>query len=156
LLIYFRPTAHNPTKLNWLGALILIVGVLVYWCTPQYTAKEVAKRVIPDSKPDVLYLRSFKTDLTFGAMGTGFISAWLTEEEQLGEVLQPFGDLVAIGKPGETLPTPGAARLYIPDPEWKTKITDQIQTAPLIVIRAGTSEGLLWGAFARDCHGLLE
>ena len=74
----------------------------------------------------------------------GFMSGWLTEEEQLREVLQPFGDLVAIGKPGETLPTPGAARLYASDAEWKKVVTDQMQTARLVVIRAGTSDGLLW------------
>jgi hypothetical protein len=73
-----------------------------------------------------------------------FMSGWLTEEEQLCEVLQPFGDLVAIGKPGETLPTPGAARLYASDAEWKKVVTDQMQTARLVVIRAGISEGLLW------------
>jgi hypothetical protein len=74
----------------------------------------------------------------------GFNSGWLTDEEQLGEVLHPFGDLVAIGKPGETLPTPGAARLYASDAEWKKVVTDQMQTARLVVIRAGTNEGLLW------------
>lgn len=74
----------------------------------------------------------------------GFTSGWLTDEEQLGEVLRPFGDLVAIGKPGETLPTPGAARLYASDAEWKKVVIDQMQTARLVVIRAGTSEGLLW------------
>jgi hypothetical protein len=72
------------------------------------------------------------------------MSGWLTEEEQLREVLQPFGDLVAIGKPGETLPTPGAARLYASDAEWKKVVTGQMQTARLVVIRAGTSGGLLW------------
>ena len=72
------------------------------------------------------------------------MSGWLTEEEQLREVLQPFGDLVAIGKPGETLPTPGAARLYASDAEWKKVVTGQMQTARLVVIRAGTSGGLVW------------
>jgi hypothetical protein len=104
----------------------------------------VAKRIISDSKPDVLYLRGFGTDPPFSATAMGFTSGWLTDEEQLGEVLQPFGDLVAIGKPGETLPTPGAARLYASDAEWKKVVTDQMQTARLVVIRAGTSEGLLW------------
>jgi hypothetical protein len=132
------------SKAKMLGALMLLVGTFLFWRSRQYAAKEVAKRVISDSKPDVLYLRSFGTDPSFAAMATGFMSGWLTEEEQLGEVLQPFGDLVAIGKPGETLPTPGAARLYASDAEWKKIVTDQMQTARLIVIRAGTSGGLLW------------
>jgi hypothetical protein len=119
------------------------VGVLLYWRGREYADKAVAKRVISDSKPDVLYLRAFGTDPSFWATMNVW-SGWLTEEEQLGEVLQPFGDLVAIGKPGETLPTPGAARLYASDDEWKKVVTDQMQTARLIVIRAGISGGLLW------------
>jgi hypothetical protein len=144
LLFAYRAIAHHIIIFNTSGQLITLVGALLYWRSRQYAAKEVAKRVISDSKPDVLYLRSFGTDRSFGATAMGFISGWLTEEEQLGEVLQPFGDLVAIGKQGETLPTPGAARLYVSDAEWKKVVADQIQTARLIVIRAGTSGGLLW------------
>ena len=98
----------------------------------------------------MLYLRAFADRpiffglRVFDAELDDVASGWLTEEEQLGEVLQPFGDLVAIGKPGETLPTPGAARLYASDAEWKKVVTDQMQTARLVVIRAGTSGGLLW------------
>jgi hypothetical protein len=122
---------------------MILVGAFLYFRGREYADKAVAKRVISDSKPDVLYLRAFGTDPSFLA-SMNFLSGWLTEEEQLGEVLQPFGDLVAIGKPGETLPTPGAARLYASDAEWKKVVTDQMQTARLIVIRAGISGGLLW------------
>jgi hypothetical protein len=125
---------------------LTFVGAFLYWRGRQYAAKAVAERVISDSKPDVLYLRAFGTDPSCWATtnSTNFIDGWLTEEEQLCEVLQPIGDLVAIGKPGETLPTPGAARLYASDAEWKKVVTDQMQTARLVVIRAGTSGGLLW------------
>jgi len=143
----YRSTAYNTTIFNILGALtgaLILVGAFLYWRSRQYVAKAVANRITSDSKPDVVYLRVFGTDPHFLATAMGFYSGWLTDEEQLGEVLQPIGELVAIGKPGETLPTPGAARLYAPDAGWKTKIRDQIQTARLVVIRAGTSEGLLW------------
>jgi len=59
-----------------------------------------------------------------------------------------FGDLVAIGKPGETLPTPGAARLYASDAEWQKDVTSQMQNARLVVIRAGTTGGL-YGSLKR-------
>jgi hypothetical protein len=128
---------------------MLVVGAFLYWRSRQYDAP-VGERVISDSKPNVLYLRSFAADLSIigyaiSALGMMKVtSGWKTEEEQLGEVLQPFGDLVAIGKPGETLPTPGAARLYASDADWKKVVTDQMQSARLVVIRAGTSAGLLW------------
>ena len=140
-LYVYRSTAY---KINILGALMLLVGAFLYWRSRQYAAEAVANRIISDSTPNVLYLRGFATDPSFLATALGFLSGWLTDEEQLREVLQPFGDLVAIGKPGETLPTPGAARLYASDAEWKKDVTDQMQTARLVVIRAGTSGGLLW------------
>ena len=129
---------------------IILVGALLYWRSRQYADETVAKRAISDSRPNVLYLRSFAADIStmgyvFSALSPmNVASGWKTDEEQLGEVLQPFGDLVAIGKPGETLPTPGAARLYASDAEWKKDVTDQMQTARLVVIRAGISGGLLW------------
>ena len=72
------------------------------------------------------------------------IAGVITEEEQLRDVLRPFGDLVAIGRPGEKLPTPGAARLYVSDAEWQSVVSDQMRSAALVIIRAGHSTGLLW------------
>src|SRR5262249_19133648 len=60
------------------------------------------------------------------------------------EVLQPFGGLIAIGRPGESLPTPGAARIYTSDEEWKDVVKRQIQAAQLVVIRAAAGENVLW------------
>jgi hypothetical protein len=57
LLVAYRITAqitgHYTTKFNmwgtpvnmW-GTLMIFFGVLLYWCIPQYIAKEVAKRII--------------------------------------------------------------------------------------------------------------
>jgi hypothetical protein len=67
-----------------------------------------------------------------------------TQEEQLADVLRPIGDLVAIGRPGEALPTPGAARIYASDEEWKAVVKRQMQAARLVIIRAGGRENLLW------------
>jgi hypothetical protein len=67
-----------------------------------------------------------------------------TEEEQLADVLRPFGDLVAIGQPGEGLPKPGATRIYASDEEWKEIVKGQMQAARLVIIRAGAGENLLW------------
>jgi len=97
---------------------------------------------LADSKSDVLYLRSFRTDVStsFKVLQSGLT----TDEEQLADVLRPFGDLIAIGRPGEPLPIPGATRMYATDSEWKSVVLDRMRSAPLVVIRAGTGEGLLW------------
>jgi hypothetical protein len=133
----------NPAGL--LGPIVMIVGLLMYFRGRQKAAKARAANSqgpIHDSKADVLYLRSFQTDTS-----TAFkkvMSGLTTEEEQLAEVLRPFGDMVAIGRPGESLPLPGAARIYATDSEWKGVVLAHMRSAPLVVIRAGTGTGLFW------------
>jgi hypothetical protein len=128
---------ENPAAL--LGPFISIAGGFVYYRGRQLAAKASAvapESAITDSKPDVLYLRSFRADRR---------QAWITnEEDQLADVLRPFGDLIAIGRPGERLPTPGATRMYVADTDWQATILDRMRIAPLVVIRAGVGQGLFW------------
>jgi len=55
----------------------------------------------------------------------------------MADALRPFGDLIAIGKPN-VLPNPGAARIYASDEEWMDVVKRQMQTAQIVVIRAGS------------------
>lgn len=141
---------HIPFALRFISLVMIVGGTFLYWRGRQYRAKAAAQRIIADSKPDVLYLRAFETDssvlryVRWSFLLPRLIAGIVTEEEQLRDVLQPFGDLIAIGRPGEELPTPGAARLYVSDAQWQSVVSDQMRSAALVVIRAGHSTGLLW------------
>ena len=108
-----------PLATRFISVVMILGGAFLCWRGRQYRAKATAQSIIGDSKPDVLYLRAFETDSSvLRFVGWSFllprlIAGVITEEEQLRDVLRPFGDLVAIGRPGEKLPTPGAARLYV-------------------------------------------
>jgi hypothetical protein len=137
--------------IKFIATIMLLMGGFLYWRGRQHETLRTAGRALYDSKPDVLYLRAFETDASFHEyLGKIIFHESIrsaisgTEEEQLREALEPFGDLIAIGKPGETLPTPGAARLYASDAEWKNVVAKQMERARLVVIRAGSSAGLLW------------
>ena len=134
-LLFVILTILTPTLLS--------SGGFLYWRGGQYAAQASAKSVIIDAKPHLLYLRPFQTDYT---TTKGVLRARLetTEEEQLAEVLRPFGELVAIGRPGESLPTPGAARIYTSDEEWKDVVKRQMRATRLVVIRATVGENVLW------------
>src|SRR4051812_1467106 len=92
------------------GPLLMVAGGFAHFRGRQRLARaraESAASPLADDKADVLYLRSFSSDTaTFGRIA---MSAWSTEEEQLAAALRPIGDLIAIGRPGESLPLPGAA-----------------------------------------------
>jgi hypothetical protein len=120
-------------------------GIFLVYRGRQHNARAKAEgrdSPLMDSKPDVLYLRSFQTDPS--TIYQQVTSGWSTEEEDLGRVLRPFGDMVAIGQPGEQLPVPGATRMYVNQSEWRQVVLARMQSAPLVVIRAGSSPGLLW------------
>jgi hypothetical protein len=100
---------ENPIAL--VGPLIMVLGLLVHFRGRRQAAKAKvfdAATSVDAAEPLVLYLRSFRTDTSTSAkvLASGLSS----DEEQFADVLRPFGTLIAIGKPGEPLPLPGAAR----------------------------------------------
>ncbi len=112
-LLYAALGGPDDDPSGFLGVIVMIGGLLLHFRGRQQAAKFRAmgpESAVTDSKPDVLYLRSFSTDAStsFKILQSGLT----TEEEQLADVLRPFGDLVAIGQPGEPLPIPGATRVY--------------------------------------------
>jgi len=126
-----------------LPTILLFAGAFLSWRGRQYAAQASAESIITDAKPHLLYLRPFRSDYT--TRREVFRREFeTTEEEQLADVLRPFGELVAIGRPGESLPTPGAARIYASDEEWKDVVERQMQTARLVVIMAAVGENVLW------------
>ena len=131
------------------AGLMIVGGIFLLWRERQYAAKADAQRIVTDSNPDVLYLRAFRSDPST----KGYVLFWSmfrwtsgleTQEEQLADVLRSIGDLVAIGRPGEGLPIPGAARIYVSDEEWKEVVKRRMRAARLVIIRAGATENLLW------------
>ena len=153
-LLYAVLGGPDDNPVAFLGVLVMIVGIFVHFRGRQHAARARAQgpqSPLSDAKPDVLYLRAFRTDPS--SKLKVLQSGLTTEEEQLADVLRPFGDLIAIGQPGEPLPIPGATRMYASDSEWKALVLDRMRSAPLVVIRAGTGAGLLW-EFGQAFDGL--
>jgi len=93
----------------------------------------------------ILYLRSFSEDrnLTYSIdpiTKVGKIQE--TSETLLIYALKKIGPVIAIGKPGEKLPLPGASRSYFTDEEWFSKIKEYISEAKFIFVSISWTEGL--------------
>jgi hypothetical protein len=136
--------------LGFLPLALTIGGAFLFWRGRQYSAKMEAERILASSGPTVLYLRTFKSDPSTAGHVLGalviprLISGMATDEEQLADAVRPLGQLIAIGRPGEGLPKPGAARIYSSDGDWKAVVQGRMREARLVIIRAGEGEGLLW------------
>jgi hypothetical protein len=67
-----------------------------------------------------------------------------SDEETIARILARLGPVIAVGKPGEPLPELGAARLYVAHDQWQARVLELIRQAQLVVIRIGSSQGVLW------------
>ena len=129
----------------------------------QYQARGRARALELDPRAPVVYLRPFSTDESLRAvfrraLGQGVWPRFGSFEEQLSQVLEAVGPLVAIGAPGEALPTPGAVRRYASGTDWKSVVESWLASARLVILRPGFSEGLWWElreAVARSDPGKL-
>lgn len=118
----------------------------------KYDAIPAEKLLEQDKRSPVVYIRSFKDDnkiivTSSRARSLFSVFQWaaaISAEQELAMIMNRVGPVVAIGKPGESLPELGAARLYVGDDEWQAKITDLMKQARLVVIRAGATANLWW------------
>ncbi|GKQ34312.1 hypothetical protein [Streptomyces sp. A012304] len=116
----------------------------------------------------VLYLRPFGVDGVLfhtDRPGGGNIASSLasyfaysesdrneTWEDRLVRLFWRFGQVVAVGRPGEPYPLPGARRFYLPDAgeDWKGEVSKAIRRARLVVLVAAAGRdasraaGTLW------------
>jgi len=104
----------------------------------RYAARGAMWRLSHEHRPPVCYFRSFASDRT---TATGYV---LTEEQNLARVIDRIGIFVAIGEPTEKLPHLGAARFYVPDEEWRPKVTELLEKSRAVVLRIGDGSGLAW------------
>jgi hypothetical protein len=68
-----------------------------------------------------------------------YIAPPLTEEEQIVRAFRDIGPVITVGTPGERLPPPGAARLYIGDRDWKESVAELVCSAGAVVVRISES-----------------
>lgn len=110
-----------------------------------------------DARPPIVFLRSFRDDAAISHVSTqiprGFrdlalLSAPanhpLTFEEKLATAFARLGPFVAIGRPGESSPPPGAAREYCSQTEWQNSVLALMREARLICVLVDYTEGLSW------------
>jgi hypothetical protein len=144
-----------------LGGTLLLAGGTVLFrrglATMQPSGDEL---MASDRRRPVLLLRSFADESMSIAEAPSFVLTWgqmsslARMEESIADQLRPFGPLIAIGKPGESLPRLGASRNYYSDAQWQAAALELMREALLIVVIAGVSPGLRWEleAIARAGH----
>ena len=155
------PAFKTAEKIWWieffsLAAFLISARVGFQWLRNgwKYDVPSVEDLAARDPRPPVVYLRSFEADSEIVLRPEGFWRRWMmifidyavtfSPEQELAEVLNAVGPVIAIGKPGEALPELGAARLYVSDAEWRAKVIDMMDRSRLVIIRTGSTSNLRW------------
>jgi hypothetical protein len=128
-----------------------VIASLKFWTrAKRHAALGLARATVLDARPPLLLLRSFADDTT-PLERTSDQHSWQrqivspaiwTLEESIEHILRRHGPLIAVGRPGESLPPTGAAREYIDGDRWRDRIEQLIEEARLIVVVLGETEGL--------------
>ncbi len=103
--------------------------------------------------PYVLYLRPFNEDRQEASFFSYSVFSHRTKEEQLEFAFRPFGQVVAVSDSRTAIPNLGAARGPLESEEWRNEIRQLIEGADLVVVRLGTTPGIIWetAAAVRYC-----
>lgn len=167
-------TATGPYGLYagtpWYLYILMFAGVMaaggVAFLAGMWTARLARRHRVPvlssaDGLPPgsyVLYLRPFRQDSAGAALSAGpqptvsnpaafFGWSGRTHEERLARTFREFGPMLAVGRPGEALPTgSGARRAYLPadGEQWKETVGELIDNARVILLGAGPGPGTVW------------
>lgn len=147
--------AIEPRLLAWLmvvaGPVIGAVGAVV--ARFARAVSRVGWRRAAASQPELLYLRSFEDDnirlpsvLSARRPFVEFLgfSGRDPFEESIAWEISLRGQVIAIGRPGRSRASLGAAREHISNETWREVITARVDGAKAIVLTIGISDGLQW------------
>ncbi|RBP38125.1 hypothetical protein DES53_112123 [Roseimicrobium gellanilyticum] len=125
----------------WRWAVLPVVWGFVF-LGMRISARSATSALKKDPRSPVLYLRSFSHDSK--RLIHNELPAFVTEETEAVGMFSKLGVVLAIGQPGEHLPPLGAVRLYVSNAQWEAVVRRIASEAKLLVVRAGTSPGVLW------------
>jgi hypothetical protein len=131
------------------NVVVLFTGWFAIWLRRKLARRGTEARRV-DPRAPVVLLRSFGDDMLKVGPGEKWtrLADWnrrgMTFERVLTRELTPFGPVIAIGRPGESLAPLGAARDYVGDDIWQAEVARRMKEARLIVFVTGEAEGLAW------------
>ena len=97
-----------------------------------------------DHRAPILFLRSFEDDerVKFGSEQQHLLD--FSIETRLANHRMRFGPFIAIGSPLDKVPQIGAARARLSDDAWQGVVLGWMNSAALIVMRAGKTKWVMW------------
>lgn len=157
-IILFAVSMSCVQLLFVIGAWFVIPFGVGIWASIALLIRPGLKRVQPtaeellaqDPRPPVVFLRSFlddslKQEAPKGDLLVRTVVPRNTVEEGVTMILRQLGPVVAIGRPGESLPELGASRIYVSDAEWQDQVSSWARRSRLVVMMVNhATPGTVW------------
>ena len=135
------------------GLLVTMLGAVLWRIARSLGRARVREVLRSDSRPPVLYLRSFGDDavplpIIASARRPLFelfsIRGADPFEECVAWELDSYGPVVSVGRPGGSLASLGTAREHLSNETWHGEISDRMRSAGSIALAPGETAGLAW------------
>ena len=149
---------------QWIGIALMGAGAVLARRARRLTAVDVHRLMQHDTRPPVLYLRSFGDDalkLWTATFGRSSLLERFTPrrfdafEEVIARHLSLTGPVIALNPPDTSLPPLGAARETLDSAEWQSTISEWMNRSAVIVFimpPGKVTSGLTWEVQQVSAH----
>jgi len=133
-----------------INLLLAGLGGAIFYRGKQYAAVSSRMKLAKNTAAPVLYLRAFHRDVNFlgSVLQYLFLPFSITAknaEQEIADAVAPVGPLIALGRPDDRLPPPGAHRVYLRPNNWRESVERLMFEAALVIIQIDKGgEGLQW------------
>jgi hypothetical protein len=145
------------------GLAATFVGAILYRWARSLSRAHARTVLASDARPPALYLRSFADDsLPLPTISTArrplfelfSLRGADPFEESVAWELDSYAPVVAIGRPGGSLRSLGAAREHLAQASWHDDVAARMAQAGLVVLAPATTDGVEWelGEIVRGGH----
>ena len=135
------------------GFVVAVIGGYLFRLARALGKAGTKRTLAADGRPAALYLRSFEDDnLPLPVIASArrplfelfSVRGADPFEESVAWELNSYGPVVAVGRPGKSLASLGAAREHLPDETWRDQVATRMDEAGIIAVATGESDGLSW------------
>jgi hypothetical protein len=135
------------------GLVVAALGGILFRLARALGRANTHKLLSVDRRAPILYLRSFGDDqlrlATIASARRPFFELFSFRgrdpfEEAVAWELTSYGPVVAVGRPGHTLASLGAAREHLSDDTWRTQVAARMEDALAVAVATGETPGLQW------------
>lgn len=136
--------SREPLDALYLPLVVDCAGCFLLLRMRRYFQIDAKALLRVDSRPPVLFLRSFEDEEKLNFIQSGRALFDYSLETRLSRHFMHFGPFIALGSPQEELPQLGAARICLPQDQWQIRVRQWMGSSQVVLMYAGNTYWVNW------------